>query len=253
MKTRARVFLDVVSLAGQEGWDLEIPRAQYSSRVTVALISRHTGSAYYAREEIATAIALQRTYPGRHRLVPVYLDGPPPDPESVPYGLRLLNYLSALDGGMTAVATRLLGQAPDSTAPSGPLADPRRQTIAAHPLHRFPRGPAVQSELIPGKLIEAWAELVRPREAALVVSDANAFRIEADPEDGTVTLIKAIHLPDPLANASFVYWLEVFNAARLHGPRMLAALVLTLPSDMLTDSAKQARGRLLDALAAHPS
>ena len=102
------VFLDAYDLAPGDAWDAELPRRQRESRATVALLSAATETAYYLREEIASAIAYQRNDPGTHRLIPVYLDGLPQDPARIPYGLRQLHALDAKRlGGMEGVAADL--------------------------------------------------------------------------------------------------------------------------------------------------
>ena len=55
----------------------------------MVLVSSKTEQAYYAREEIAAAIALAREAQERHRVVPVYLDSDVPSGHPIPYGLRL--------------------------------------------------------------------------------------------------------------------------------------------------------------------
>ena len=80
----ARVFLDQRCLKYGDNWDQALPIAQQASRITVVLISGHTGRAYYEREEIAAAIAMARDNPASHRVVPIYLE---PVPE-IHYGLR---------------------------------------------------------------------------------------------------------------------------------------------------------------------
>jgi L-histidine N-alpha-methyltransferase len=87
LSPHCRVFLDSQSLVLGDNWDLELTAAQRRALVTVILISSHTGHAYYAREEIAAAIHMARTDERKHRVVPVFLDGP--DASEVPYGLRL--------------------------------------------------------------------------------------------------------------------------------------------------------------------
>jgi hypothetical protein len=102
------VFLDACDLAPGEAWDTELPLRQRQSRATVALLSASTETAYYLREEIASAIAYARHDPGTHRLIPVYLDGTPQDPARIPYGLRQLHALDARRlGGMEGVAAEL--------------------------------------------------------------------------------------------------------------------------------------------------
>jgi len=77
------VFLDCESLLPGDVWDVEIPKAQQESLITVILISRNLEKSFYQREEIAGAIALSRD--SRHRVVPVYLDDAI---ASAPYGLQ---------------------------------------------------------------------------------------------------------------------------------------------------------------------
>src|SRR3712207_5191867 len=71
LSPRARVFLDSRSLKPGDDWDTALPRAQRRSRVTVVLVSPRSDTAYYQREEIATAIAMARADEGQHRVVPV--------------------------------------------------------------------------------------------------------------------------------------------------------------------------------------
>jgi hypothetical protein len=86
----ARVFLDSRCMKHGDPWDLVLPEAQRRSRVTVVIVSPRTESAFYQREEIAAAIDLARR--ARHRVVPVFVGGPPSEDSAVPYGLRRLHY-----------------------------------------------------------------------------------------------------------------------------------------------------------------
>src|SRR5262245_40755187 len=79
-----RTFLDAYDLEPGDPWDVELPKHQKRALATVALLSGKTESAYYLREEIATAIAYERHDPAVHRLIPVWLDGFPADPAAVP-------------------------------------------------------------------------------------------------------------------------------------------------------------------------
>jgi hypothetical protein len=103
-----RVFLDAYDLKPGDLWDVELPRHQKRSLATVALLSRNTELAYYLREEIATAIAMERDDPAGHRLIPVYLDGVPSDPKEIPYGVRVKHSLDAARLGMEGIAEELL-------------------------------------------------------------------------------------------------------------------------------------------------
>jgi hypothetical protein len=102
------VFLDRRSLSEGSDFDIAIPEAQRNSRMTVALIGKHHEKAYYARVEVATAVALARRNPTSHSLVPVYLEGRPA-PEDIPYGLQLKQSFDLVhEKGWEAIVTRLL-------------------------------------------------------------------------------------------------------------------------------------------------
>lgn len=83
-------FLDAHNLKLGDDWDIELPKAQRSARITVVLISEHTGDAFYQREEVAVAIHESRRVDSHHRVIPVYLE-PGIDP---PYGLRVKHSLT---------------------------------------------------------------------------------------------------------------------------------------------------------------
>lgn len=89
---KLRVFLDSRCLLPGDDWDVEIPRAQRCAAITVVLVSRMTMQAYYAREEIALAIARARRPDDHHRVIPVLLPGTPPS--CLPYGLRAKHHLT---------------------------------------------------------------------------------------------------------------------------------------------------------------
>jgi hypothetical protein len=105
LSKRSRVFLDSKCLLPGDDWDQVLSQAQSDSDITVVLVSRHSDSAYYQREEIAAAIAQAREE--LHRVVPVYLRAP--EMQRVPYGLRLkhgIHMKGPEDVGL--VANRLL-------------------------------------------------------------------------------------------------------------------------------------------------
>lgn len=68
-----RVFLDSIELCPGDDWAKKISEAQENSLLTVVLISTHSDSAYFQRQEILKAIKLTRN--DQHRVVPVYLMG----------------------------------------------------------------------------------------------------------------------------------------------------------------------------------
>jgi TIR domain-containing protein len=101
------VFLDAYDLQPGDEWDVKLARHQREALATVVMLSASVDLAYYLREEIANAVALQRQDPDTHRLIPVYLDGLPRNPMDVPYGLRVRHALDARELGMAGVAAEL--------------------------------------------------------------------------------------------------------------------------------------------------
>ena len=119
-----RPFLDDACIELGDDWDTSIARAQRASFITVVLVSKHTDEAYYAREEIAAAIAMARQPNSEHRVVPVELH---PGIEHLPYGLRLKHGIKApLKDGMAGVARELLALVDRLThRPPSPAVTPR--------------------------------------------------------------------------------------------------------------------------------
>jgi WD40 repeat protein/energy-coupling factor transporter ATP-binding protein EcfA2 len=105
LSSRFKVFTPTQNLGGMDDWDLEIPRAQATSFITVVLVSGPCEDLSY-RTAIATGLnRAQRD--GKHKIVPVYLGGKAPaDPLSVPYGLFLKQGLPAAPG-LESVAVAL--------------------------------------------------------------------------------------------------------------------------------------------------
>lgn len=108
MVSRCRVFLDSQCLQLGDDWDVELPKAQRQSRVTVALISTQTESAHYERDEIANAISMARANSNLHRVVPVFLEGHVPVGGDIPSGLRTKHGIALGKDGLPGVARRLL-------------------------------------------------------------------------------------------------------------------------------------------------
>lgn len=88
LESPKRVFLDKRNLRLGDDWDTMLAAAQRDALITVVLCSENVDSAYYAREEIAAAIAMARKDQNSHRVVPLYVSAAAAD-EMVPYGLRL--------------------------------------------------------------------------------------------------------------------------------------------------------------------
>ncbi len=114
-----------------------------------------------------------------------------------------------------------------------------------HILHLFPRGPSVESFIVKIPLIEAYAANIKPVRAMAVVRSANALRKEADPN---ATIIEDFDLPPVMNVNPFVFWDDVFNEARLNGPRMLAAILLVIKDDQFPEEVKKIRLDILEHL-----
>jgi hypothetical protein len=108
----SRPFLASRALRPGDDWDVIIADAQRHSAVTVVLVSRHTISAFYQREEIALAVDRSRHDPSRHRVVPIYLDGE----VEVPYGLWIKHGIRVgEDGSLDDAAAHLLSLLSDAS------------------------------------------------------------------------------------------------------------------------------------------
>lgn len=124
---------------------------------------------------------------------------------------------------------------------------------ASHPLYDFPLGPMVELHRVSGTLIRAFASLLDNRAAAhTLIQEANRFRLEADPGDPGVTILGLEYLP-AFEVGAYSFWTSTLYEACRHGPRMLAALLLTQPDTQFTPEARRDRAELLDHLRAKKS
>ena len=123
-----KTFLDSEALRPGDRWTDVIPKALHSSRMTAVLVSRGSRDAHYLGEEIVLAVDLARDTDSSHRVVPIYLDGRPRDPEDKPYGLESVQAIDLRRRGLESTAdelAELLGQMPtedDHEAPETELA-----------------------------------------------------------------------------------------------------------------------------------
>jgi hypothetical protein len=235
-----RVFFAKESIDPGDNFAERIREALLGTPITVVLVSIHSQRAWYQGAENAQAIELARDSEGRKRIVPVYLDGRPKATEWNLFGLNVLHALDAnTPGGMIEVARRL--SALVLNQPSGTALE----TASSHVLQTIPMGPMVPGEYVDESLVDAYAERFSMARADLLVDRANAFRKQAD---GNATVIRKTDVPRIEQVEPIRYWQSVFKEARLHGPRMLAALLLVVNDEGFTPEAQAARRRLLDLL-----
>lgn len=135
-------FLDLEDLLPGDEWDLVIPRAQRASAATILLVSARYDAAYYLRDEVHAAIAMGRQPGSEHRLIPVFVSGPP---QPMPYGIGLKQGFDLSKLGMDEVVARLvalaakLGGGAPPGAPPPPAADPWPERALRGPV-RHPAG-----------------------------------------------------------------------------------------------------------------
>jgi hypothetical protein len=186
-------------------------------------------------------------------VIPVYLDGRPNATEWNLYGLHVLQDVSVPEiKGIEAAADRVLLRL---GLVAGPLAVVAEKAIPmpaehAHVLYKFPRTPRIDPYRVDISLIRECANAISPGDAVLIVMDANRFRLEADEDAGLIERgsVPAASLAEPL-----VYWTGVFNLAASQGPRMLAALLLSINDSQFVDRARTAKTKLLNFLQALPA
>jgi TIR domain len=114
---RARVFLDTRELTPGTVWGPKLKAALAGSRITIVLISRHTGRAWYQQEEVAIAIALVRQKATAHQVMPVLLQGG--RLRDVPYGLNRLTLVREDELGLDGIARALLASLKHARRPPG--------------------------------------------------------------------------------------------------------------------------------------
>lgn len=102
----ARAFLDKASIGEGTSWAGELESALRNSRIAVLLLTPGVDSAFYVNEEILRAIAYYRES-GTPLIVPVYLEGTAPGPDS-PYGLYGLQSIVSPADDLDLIAHRLL-------------------------------------------------------------------------------------------------------------------------------------------------
>jgi hypothetical protein len=247
LSPHARVFFSPAQQDKLANWAAEIRRAQQKSDSTVVLVSVEGKDAYYQQEEVALGISLSRESGGAHKVIPVYLDGRPKATEWNLYGLHILQDVSVPEvGGINAAVDRVLVRLGLALGPKddAPEAGPRLAAAQNQVLLRFPRTPRIDTFRIDVSIIRECANAFSPTDAVLIVMEANRFRLETDADAG---LIERGSLP-PSLSEPIVYWSGVFNLAANQGPRMLAALLLSINDGQFPERARLARRNLLDYL-----
>lgn len=235
------VFLDSHTQQLGWSWDISIPECLRRSKIIVLLITDDWAESPYFREEVIRAIALERNAPGNHQVLTVVLDNLPTD--RLPYGTGVKQHLFAKD---PLYFSRLKNEILQRLKKE--FVEVESYQVRQHFLHKYPTGPMVPSLNVPRELVRAYAEAFTVSEFRYIIDEADVLRLEADPGPET-TIVKHSELLPAEYSTPFNYWSMAFNTACLHGPRMLAALLMAGPKDeMLSEDVRQKRTRLLSSL-----
>lgn len=116
-----------------------------------------------------------------------------------------------------------------------------------HILHQFPKGPLVDSHLIDTEIIEGYARALNSKDVPRYINQINRLRLSANPEDLNFTINKIFMMPHENTEPYFV-WENIVDAARLHGPRTLASLLLVIPNYNLDEYTREEIKQLLERL-----
>lgn len=234
---QVRCFFDCESLKAGDRWMDVLPNTLAESKVTAVLVSNATQGSHYQEEECARAIAYARDRSQDRRVVPIYLDGIPGRTDWNLFGLNVLQGIGLPESnGWDGVVSRFMSA----------YGDTRPGAIAApgHILLRFSQR-FVEPHEIPEAIIEIYAKQFTATRAELFLAKANSFRRESDSQG---TIIDFIDLP-PIANVPpLSWWQSVFNEARKHGARMVAALLLTSTRLEFSKEVNAMRENLLNSL-----
>jgi len=106
---KARVFLDSRTLKLADEWTGRIKDAHRASRISVILVSVHSGRATFQQDEVLRAIELYEDKSRPHGVTAVYLDTEATKDENVPSGLKpMQSVVLGDDVGLEEVALKLL-------------------------------------------------------------------------------------------------------------------------------------------------
>lgn len=94
-------------------------------------------------------------------------------------------------------------------------------------------------------LARSYADCFDQFEARALIGKINDARQQANRGDDNTGQIRRGKLPDAGVVGLENFWLEVFEQAALHGPRMMASVLLSVDHPQLTEAAREERSELL--------
>ncbi len=96
-------------------------------------------------------------------------------------------------------------------------------------IKKYPLGPALPSTMLDvHSMCSLLAKSLTETESKLAIINANKLRLNTDPKWPEESLILQ-DLPSPFHSGLMTYWFEVIEQSCIRGPRMVIALLLSLP------------------------
>lgn len=186
---------------------------------------------------------IYRAHMKNEKFIPVL--GPNSTRENIPdLLLDFTSYAMNSDADRSALVARLLGK--DSITALEDTTSSELPYEEDHVLHQFPRSPVVGAGIVPHRLILACVKVTgNGAKAQVAVEEAIRIRREAD-SGATVPILG--DFPDPGQVPTSVYWQRVFGECRLHGPRMVASLLLAVDARQFTEDEMADRESVLHKL-----
>lgn len=168
-----RVFFAGRAIGPGATWNDELMRALKGSRVVVVLLSEHTATAHFQKEEITLAIRLARS-PAAVRVVPVYLNGIPQEPASWEFGLFSFQRIDLRQVGPLDTVNQLS----DLLLDPPPTADPEQDRQERHTVGEMLHGASLRIDRK-----DQWLPLVE-----ICASTENALFLLHGPEQQNLDL-----------------------------------------------------------------
>jgi hypothetical protein len=130
------------------------------------------------------------------------------------------------------------------------VGDVKRVFGAAHPLRRYPLGPAMPPSETAARLssfIAKCVSLYGAQQSVMLVARANQMRMACGPDSGSKGVVDLAFLREPALDR-YGFWFDAFMTATSKSPRMLAALLLAVDDEAFTADEKAEKSDVLARL-----
>ncbi|MFZ5961782.1 esterase/lipase family protein [Thalassococcus sp. BH17M4-6] len=171
----------------------------------------------------------------------------PESAESIQHRL-LLSFLNGFFKRVEVIENTIGGESAEVDGSSGSGSNAAIEAcIDDFSVEDFPVGPIVK-QYSAFNLARSYADCFDHFEARALIGKINEARRQASRDKVDVGQIRKGKLPDAGIVGLENFWLEVFEQAALHGPRMMASILLSVDHPQLSDAAKMERSELLRRL-----